>query len=68
MHNPESVLENDTHKILWDFDAQTDHLLSARRPVPVIVDKKEDLPNSELCRSIWPQRKTERKVKREIIT
>ena len=25
MHNPASVLENDTHKLLWDFDIQTDH-------------------------------------------
>ena len=25
MHNPESVLENETHKILRDFDLQTDH-------------------------------------------
>ena len=25
MHNPASVLENDTHKFLWDFDIQTDH-------------------------------------------
>ena len=24
MHNPASVLENDTHKFLWDFDIQTD--------------------------------------------
>ena len=25
MYNPASVLENDTHKLLWDFDIQTDH-------------------------------------------
>ena len=31
MHNPASVLENDTHKLLWDFDIQMDHLVSARR-------------------------------------
>ena len=30
MHNPEPVLENDTHKLLWDFDIQTDHLILAR--------------------------------------
>ena len=23
MHNPAPVLENDTHKLLWDFDIQT---------------------------------------------
>ena len=24
MDNPESVLENETHKILWDFEIQKD--------------------------------------------
>ena len=32
MHNPESALENETHKFLSDFEIQTDHLISARRP------------------------------------
>ena len=27
MHNPAAVLENNTHKLLWDFDIQTDHLI-----------------------------------------
>ena len=26
MHNTESVLENETYKILWDFQIQTDPL------------------------------------------
>ena len=25
MHNPESVLENYTHKLPWDFEIPTDH-------------------------------------------
>ena len=29
MHNPESVLKNETLKILWDFEIQIDHLVSA---------------------------------------
>ena len=41
MHNPEPVLENDTHKLLWDFDKQTDHLISARRPELIIINKKK---------------------------
>ena len=41
MHNPASVLENDTHKLLWDFDIQTDHLISARRPDLIIINKKK---------------------------
>ena len=41
MHNPASVLENDPYKLLWDFDIQTDHLISARRPDLIIINKKE---------------------------
>ena len=41
MYNPASVLENDTHKLLWDFDIHTDHLISARRPDLIIINKKE---------------------------
>ena len=40
MHNPATVLENDTHKLLWDFDIQTDHLILARRPDLIIINKK----------------------------
>ena len=41
MHNPESFLENETNKILWDFELQTNHLISARRPNLEIVNKKK---------------------------
>ena len=41
MHNPEAVLENDTHKLLWDFDIHTDHIISARRPGLIIINKKK---------------------------
>ena len=41
MHNPASVLENDMHKFLWDFDIHTDHLISARRPYLIIIKKKK---------------------------
>ena len=34
-----SVLENETQKLLWDFEIQTDPLISARQP---------DLPNCGL--------------------
>ena len=39
-HYPASVLENDTHKLQWDFDIQTDHLISIRRPDLIINHKK----------------------------
>ena len=41
MYNPESVLENETHKILWNFEIQTDHVVSARQPDLVRVKKKK---------------------------
>ena len=40
MHKSESVRENETHKILWDFGIQTDHQIPTRRPELVIVKKK----------------------------
>ena len=60
MYKPESTLENKTNKILCDFEIQTVHLISARRPVLVIVNKKrkkkkrkkeklENLANSWFC-------------------
>ena len=41
MHNPESVPNNETYKLLCDFEIQTDHLISARRPDLIIINKKE---------------------------
>ena len=41
MHNLAPVLENDTHKLLWDFDIHTDHLISARRSELIIINKKK---------------------------
>ena len=41
MHKPESVLENETHNILWDFEVQTDPLILARRPDLVLIDKRK---------------------------
>ena len=41
MYNPAPVLENDLHKLLWDFNIQTDHLNAARRPDLIIINKKK---------------------------
>ena len=40
MHNPNSIVEDGTYKILWDFNIKTDHLISARRPDLIIIGKK----------------------------
>ena len=59
MLNPAPVLENDTHKLLWDLNIQTDHLIPARRP-DLIINKNENLLNSRLCCPGKPLNKTER--------
>ena len=40
MYNPESVLENETHKLLWYFEIETDHLIWADNQTFVIVNNK----------------------------
>ena len=41
MHNPAPVLENAAHKLQWDFNIQTDHLIPARRSDLIIINKKK---------------------------
>ena len=35
----ESILKNEMHKILWDFEIQTDHLILGRKPGLVLINK-----------------------------
>ena len=52
MHKPKSVLENEMHKILWDFEIKTDHLIPARRSKLVLINKKkENLSTGGFCSS-----------------
>ena len=41
MHNSVSNLDYNMHKLLWEFEIQTDHLISASRPYLVIINKKK---------------------------
>ena len=41
MQNPAFVLENNSHKLLWDFDINTDHLISASIPDLIIINNKK---------------------------
>ena len=41
MNKPASVLGNDTHKLLWDVDIHTDHLISTRRPDLIIINNNK---------------------------
>ena len=68
MHNPESVLEYEMRKVLWDFEIETDRLISTRRPDLKTINydnnnKKENMPNCGLCCPDWPQNKIEGKRK-----
>ena len=38
---PRICVENDTHKLLRDFEIQTDYQISSRRPDLIIINKKE---------------------------
>ena len=38
----ESVLENAAHKILWDFEIQTDHQIPVKRPGQNTEESPED--------------------------
>ena len=35
------VPENNSHKLLWDFNIQTDHLIPARRPYLIIINQRK---------------------------
>ena len=50
MYNPAPVLENDAHKLLWDFNIQTGHLISAKRPDLIIINKKKK--KKKICKII----------------
>ena len=54
MHNPAPVLENDAYIILLDFDIQTDHLISARGPDFIIINKKRIKPDK--TERMWIER------------
>ena len=50
MDNPESLLENETHKIFWDFEKQTNHLILARRPD--LCDSQQQQKKRESCKIV----------------
>ena len=39
-HVPEKVIENDKAKLLWDYDVRTDHVIQARRPDIILINKE----------------------------
>ena len=49
MNNLEVLPENETHNLLWDFEIQTDHEISARRTDLIIINKIHNFQNCGLC-------------------
>ena len=43
-------LENDTQRLLWDFDIHKDHLISARRPNLRIINKNKK--KKKICKIV----------------
>jgi len=39
---PDSVLENEDYRMLWDFSMRTDHEIEGRRQDLLIIDEKEN--------------------------
>ena len=52
MHNPAPVLENAMHKLLWDFNIQTDHLIPVRRPDLIIINQKKKKKEKKTCKIV----------------
>ena len=44
--------DNDLHKLLWDFNIQTDHLIPARRPDLIIITKKKKKKEKRICKIV----------------
>ena len=61
MQNPDSVLVNETYKMFWDFEIQTDHSIPGRILDLMTLNKKENLPNSGLRCPDGSQNKNQRK-------
>ena len=51
MYNPAPVLENETHKLIWDFDIHMDHLISTRRPELIIINNNNNNKKREFAKS-----------------
>ena len=67
MHNQAPVLENDTHKLLWDFDIQNDNLISSRRSDIIVINNNK----KRICRIVdfailgWPLIKLKESEKKD---
>ena len=68
MHNPASIVENDTHKLRWDFEIHVDHLILARWPELIIINKKREFAKLSTLLSRLIIKENWKNVKRRIST
>ena len=71
--NTESALKNDTHKLLWYFEIEMDHLIEAWRPDLIIIRKMKKWKKKRTCQMVdfavlADHRENWKKVKRKINT
>ena len=48
-HQPEAVQEHEGYKKLWDLSIQTDHVIEARRPDMIVIDKETRVAKIRDC-------------------
>ena len=60
MNNSESILVNETNKILWDFQMQPDQLISTKRQDLLIVNKKQ---KEKEPAELWTSVRSDHRVK-----
>ena len=58
-------MENEIHKLIWDFEVKTDHLISTRRPHLIIINRKRELVKLWTFLSGLTTEKTLKKMKRK---
>ena len=57
------VKENETYKILWDFDVQTDHLILVRWPDPYNNQQPTPPPKKKTSKTVKLAVPADKKVK-----
>ena len=65
IHKPAFFLEKDIRKILWDFDIQMDHLITARRTDIIIIKKKNRIHKIVNLAVLADQRKKQKECEKK---
>ena len=63
-HQPDGVVENERCQILWDMNIQCDHVIEARRPDIVVVDRESNKVIIVNIASPWDHRVYEKEGER----